>query len=381
MCRFFERRAACGSLVQQHLGLDYFGPLAVQKEGTQGKCYWCIITCLVTRLIHLDVVEDASANALVQSLRRFFASRGVPATITSDNAPNFILADTTIAEAWCSAKDDQLLAKELCQRKIQWKYITPFAPSQGGVYERLIGSVKQALYKTLGRHIPTKEELLTLVIEVEAMLNTRPLVHVEAEDLQQQVLRRIDLLQKDFEVAPPLDAGNELEDDPDFCMPGEQVKSLTKRQLIAAIESAGRITDQFWHLWQTQYLTALREKHQSEVKTKRGARKQPKVGQLVLIVDAMQPRHTWKMGRIEDLKRGSEGSAREALVVLPSRKKIKRPLNLLVPLELESIACEEPENQVHPSGNTPATEEDEPEHVNEPAIPESPIQSAEAEST
>lgn len=77
------------------------------------------------------------------------------------------------------------------------------------------------------------------------MLNTRPLVYVEPEDQEQRVLRPIDFLQSQFEVAPPL-VGESNEDDPDYDTPAEQSAPLTKRQLIEAIESSTRIIQQFW---------------------------------------------------------------------------------------------------------------------------------------
>ncbi|EPB67373.1 hypothetical protein ANCCEY_13536 [Ancylostoma ceylanicum] len=41
------------------------------------------------------------------------------------------------------------------------------------------------------------------------------------------------------------------------------------------------------------------------------------------------------MGRIDELKETADGTVREAVVILPSHRKIRRPINLLVPLELE----------------------------------------------
>ncbi|VDL78814.1 unnamed protein product [Nippostrongylus brasiliensis] len=192
-----------------------------------------------------------------------------------------------------------------------WQYITPYAPWQGGVYERLIRSVKLAMYKSLGKLIPTKEELLTLLVEIEAMLNTRPL------------------------VAPPLKAMDEDLQDPEYETPAERAKSLTKKQLMLALASSVKNADRFWEQWQHQYLTSLREQHTKTASSKRGSRITPKVGQIVLICDAIQPRHSWKQGRIDELRQDHEGAIREAVITLPSQRKIRRPLNLLVPLELE----------------------------------------------
>ncbi|KAE9412441.1 hypothetical protein Angca_000284, partial [Angiostrongylus cantonensis] len=87
----------------EHVGIDYFGPLSVKRDEDIRKIYGIIITCATTRLLHLELVynmsdirmlhlklmHNMSTNELLLVLRRFFARRGVPSTITSHNASNF----------------------------------------------------------------------------------------------------------------------------------------------------------------------------------------------------------------------------------------------------------------------------------------------------
>ncbi|VDM58744.1 unnamed protein product [Angiostrongylus costaricensis] len=87
-------------------------------------------------------------------------------------------------------------------------------------------------------------------------------------------------------------------------------------------------------VWKSHYLTSLREKHQSN-STHRSSKYTPKEDNLVLINDPAQPRYSWKMGRITELVKNSQGIAREAVIHLPSHRLIRRPLNLLTPLELD----------------------------------------------
>ena len=51
-------------------------------------------------------------------------------------------------------------------------------PLVGGYWERLVKSVKRCLRKTLGRSILTFDELATVLVEIEATLNNRPLTYV-----------------------------------------------------------------------------------------------------------------------------------------------------------------------------------------------------------
>ncbi|VDL84475.1 unnamed protein product [Nippostrongylus brasiliensis] len=98
---------------------------------------------------------------------------------------------------------------------------------------------------------------------------------------------------------------------------------------MLALASSVKNADRFWEQWQHQYLTSLREQHTRTASSKRGSRITPKVGQIVLICDAIQPRHSWKQGRIDELRQDHEGAIREAVIMLPSKRKIRRPLNLL----------------------------------------------------
>ncbi|CAJ0605574.1 unnamed protein product [Cylicocyclus nassatus] len=116
----------------------------------------------------------------------------------------------------------------------------------------------------------------------------------------------------------------------------EQARLLTKTNVMQAIQSSCKLTDTYWHQWQYEYLTALRETHKREVNKKRSSKEIPHKGKVVLIADALQPRYTWKLGRIEELVPNKEGVVREAVVKLPSQRKIRRPINLLIPLELET---------------------------------------------
>ena len=63
----------------------------------------------------------------------------------------------------------------LAERKIEWSFNLEKAPWWGGMFERLIKSMKRCLKKTIGRARLTYEELSTLLAEVELVLNTRPL--------------------------------------------------------------------------------------------------------------------------------------------------------------------------------------------------------------
>ena len=55
----------------------------------------------------------------------------------------------------------------------------------GGVFERMIGCMKQCLRKMIGRAAITYEELLTAVAKVELVLNSRPISYVSPDDYEE----------------------------------------------------------------------------------------------------------------------------------------------------------------------------------------------------
>ncbi len=67
-------------------GLDYFGPLYVKTTEGVKKTWVCLFTCMVTRAIHLELVQDMTTEEFLLGFRRFISQRGVHDEILSDNA-------------------------------------------------------------------------------------------------------------------------------------------------------------------------------------------------------------------------------------------------------------------------------------------------------
>ena len=92
-----------------------------------------------------------------------------------------------------------------------------------------------------------------------------------------------------------------------------------------------------WPVWKDDYLLNLRERGQTHVKGPRiQAAEEPRVGNVVLLKEDL-PRGVWRMGKITELISSSDGKFRAAKVLLPTKKVLKRPLNLLYPLECGSV--------------------------------------------
>ena len=114
-------------------------------------------------------------------LKALIARRGCPSKIYSDNAKTFIAASKAIEKIMRSEELHNYLAKN----KIRWQFNLSKAPWWGGQYERIVGLVKQALFKVVGAASLKFQELREILLDVEISLNNRPLSYVE-EDIQFQ---------------------------------------------------------------------------------------------------------------------------------------------------------------------------------------------------
>jgi hypothetical protein len=130
----------------ENVGVDYLGPTSTRAaKGTSVKAWILLITCLVTRAIHLEPVWTLSAEDLLYALRNFIARRGRPNRIISDNGTQFVMVG-------------KLLTLRLGPDAPQWIHIPALSPWQGGFYERIVALVKAAFKTSVGRSTLDQDE-------------------------------------------------------------------------------------------------------------------------------------------------------------------------------------------------------------------------------
>ena len=310
----------------QFTGLDALGPVMIRSMSDQTKIWVCLFTCFVTRAVHLEVMSGLSAEAFLGSFRRFVFRRGYPERILSDNAPQFHLAETALTSSWRDLVRDREVQAFAATNSIAWKFTSQYSPWEGGLYERIVGLVKRSLRKAIGSCLLTLDQFSTLLTEVEAVLNTRPLAYVNSESATIEPLTPAHFLAMHRQIGVCLPLAFETsaqsdESDPEY-MP-EKRSADTLRQKSRHEDA---VANEFWARWKKEYLLTLRERtmHHKQPRTTVACHPQP--GDIVVVQDESLPRSVWKLAKVVQVHTSVDDEARTATIMLPNKRLTKRSL-------------------------------------------------------
>ena len=275
------------------VGVDYAGFIFyknVNKQSTELlKCYILLITCAVTRAIHIEVTPDVGSYSLKLALIRFFPRRGVSKFVISDNFKSF----------------KSIEIKDFLRKKdIKWEFILEKSPWWGGFYERLIGIKKLCLKKCMGKSRLTYDEIVTFSIEAESIINLRPLTYVD-DDPNSDVLTPIQLVY-----------GRKLNDkcftyNTDITDP-EELRTLARK-----VEST---KDYFYKRFEKEYFLSLQERcYSNRIENECTL----VIGDVVLIKEENKSSMLWRKGLVTKLIKGKDNLIRgaELKVYQPSLSK------------------------------------------------------------
>lgn len=302
-------------------GVDYAGPVPLRTSKGRGhksiKGYICLFVCLSSKAVHLEAVSDLSSASFLAAFKRFISRRGHCQRLVSDNGTNFRGAARELRAMFNAASEFyKESAASLAGDGTDWAFIPPSAPHFGGLWEAGVKSVKYHLRRVVGDACLTYEEMSTLLAQVEACLNSRPLHALSGDPSDLAALTPGHLLIGEALTAVPTPSST----DP-------RPASLPTRW---ALTSAMR--DHFWRRWSTEYIHHLQQ-------LKRWRRRAPNldVGTLVLVRSELQPPTKWALARVIELHPGPDGLVRVA-TVRTATSVLKRPITKLVPLPVAEDA-------------------------------------------
>lgn len=308
-----------------HTGVDYTGYIDVKTNKGRGitttKGYIAVFVCMVTKAVHLELVSDLSSSAFLSALRRLAARRGSPGHIYSDNGTNFVGANNILKQEFIDLKTtiNSEFLSAVTDMNIKWHFNAPSWPSAGGLWESSVKSLKFHLRRVLGEQKLTYEELSTLLSQLEACLNSRPLLALT-------------------EVPDP--------EEIDFLTPSHFLSSgptltimETERDLITRWQLVQKIFQDIWKRWQSEYLTQLNSRGKWQQ-----AQKNMSVDDIVIIHDANLPPGKWALGRVIDLHEGKDGYVR--VVTLRTKNgTLKRPVTKLSKLPVKEHESKEKQGE------------------------------------
>ena len=280
-----------------NVGMDVFGPFITKDKRTENKRWGIIFTCLYSRAIHIEMLEDLSTDAFLNALRCLVSIRGPIKVLFSDHGTNFVGAANELKRQLNNVKNSEL-RDYLFDNTINFKFTSPSASHQGGVWERMIRSTRQVLNGMTGKYksridTPT---LRTSFYEAMNIVNSRPLTGVDINDPDEKIITPNHLLTMKNETtsAPPPD---DFDDDDLYGR-----LRWKKAQCFA---------QEFWLAWRQEYLSYL-TKRQKWLKVRRNIAK----GDVVILVDQDTPRGTWKTGIVDEVFEGTDKLVRRVMVRL-----------------------------------------------------------------
>ena len=163
----------------------------------------------------------------------------------------------------------------------------------------------------VGRANFTQDELLTAVVEIEAVINSRPLSYVSSTDLEEPL------------TSSRLVLGRRLLNLPDYLGyvydPDDEDFEVNASQLKRRMKHFANVLNHFWKRWRTEYLSELRECHQYSAAKKTSHHPSVSCGDIVIVHDESIPRGFWKLGQVQEVHSGPDGRPRIALVRVVTR--------------------------------------------------------------
>lgn len=280
-----------------YTGMDCFGPFSVKSRRNVQKRYGLLLTCLCSRAVHIELLNDLTTDSFINALRCFIAIRGTVRQLRSDQGTNFVGARNELKGALCEM-DPERITTFLLENQCEFIMNTPHASHAGGVWERQIRTIRSVLNATFALYPGKLDDscLRAFLYEAMAIVNSRPLTVDCLNDPQS--LRPITpnnlLTLKPVTALPP--PGKFLEED------------VYARKRWRHVQY---LAEQFWSRWRKEYLANIVTRQKWNM-----PKRNLQINDIVLVKEENLPRNEWKLGRIQETISSGDGLIRKAKVLL-----------------------------------------------------------------
>ncbi|XP_011858105.1 PREDICTED: uncharacterized protein LOC105555687 [Vollenhovia emeryi] len=315
-----KARIIAPSRAFESCGVDYAGPF-YHKEGSRRnskliKCYMAIFVCFATKAVHIELATDMTSEAFLNVFKRFISRRGYPSHIYSDNGLNFVGAQRELNELAALFENQKFqhdIAGYMSNKNIQWHFITPRAPHHGGLWEAAVKMAKVHIFRiTKDTHL-RYEELQTLLVQVEAILNSKPLTPMSSDPAD----------------ITPLTAGHFLIGGPLTSYPEPSLENIAINRL-SRWQHVEQLRQHFWRRWSREYLHHFQQRNKWQ-----SIDSSVYKGQMVILKEDNAPPLSWPLGRITEIHPGPDGVVR-TVTVKTAKGSYKRPITRLCLLPFDN---------------------------------------------
>lgn len=334
------------ALAFERVGVDFAGPFHMRKLPTtqaalrkamnykqlyeapsQIQGYIVIFVCLVTRAVHMDVLRGLTTEEFLGALARMTGRRGHCSELWSDNGTTFVGADAELVRV-LTDWETKFPFEDLAAMGTKWTFITPAAPFKGGIWEAAVKSFKHHYRRVVGMRILTVDQTYNIVIQIEAVLNARPLYTPSDDPLDYNPITPAHLAIGRSTIQRPFT---------------DDVREVADNRLtVWGLQQ--KLYQQFWKSWRDDYITSLQLRNKWYK-----VQENLKVGDMVIVQDENTPPAKWPLGRVAAVHYSDDGLVRSASVSIPARKKengvfirdvttLKRPVQKLCILLPESAS-------------------------------------------
>ncbi|KAK3082438.1 hypothetical protein FSP39_009290 [Pinctada imbricata] len=263
------------------VGVDIFGPWSVIARKTRGgqaesKRWAILFTCLYTRAVHIELVEEMSTSAFINALRRFISLRGSVKEFRSDRGTNFVGSIDVLNVDGLFVEQTEV-RDFLYESGTIWKFNPPHASHMGGSWERMIGLSRKILDAMLLQSKQLTHDILaTFMAEVCAIINSRPITNISSDTDDPMI------------VSPTMLITQKCGSDPLPNM-STSIKDIYK----ASWKHVQYLADVFWKKWKDGYLNTLQKRTKWPY-----SRPDIKEGDIVLVCDKDLPRIQWPKAKV-----------------------------------------------------------------------------------
>ncbi|KAL0830137.1 hypothetical protein ABMA28_003594 [Loxostege sticticalis] len=304
----------------QKIGVDFAGPIDVKlsrvRRSLVGKGYILVCVCFATKAVHLELASDLTTETFLACFRRLVSRRGLPTEVHCDNASTFKCARSQLVELFSlqSSSSHQAIVHDFAAQKgIKFSFIPSHSPTFGGLWESAVKSTKYHLKRVLQKNVLTYEQLNTVLTEIEAVLNSRPLLPLSSDP-------------NDYCYLTPghFIIGNALTMYPEPNLSNVPQNKLKFWQLCTQLKQ------NFWKTWHKYYLNILQNRPKW-----RNDQCNVKLGSLVILKQDNIPTMSWPMARIVKLFEGHDGKVRAVEVRTPNNRTHTRAIHKICVLPIE----------------------------------------------